>query len=80
MMARLSEAIARRTDLWKWVVGALFSIVLALSAAWANGITKQTDQIPVHAERIKAVETEVSGVSSRLDHIEAKLDRVLERR
>lgn len=79
--AQLDDSIS---GLWKWIAGGMASLVFfllggALGSAWGTArLTKheRLDGHPVTVTRLQSLETQIKG---RLDRLETKVDRLLER-
>lgn len=63
-----------------WLVGALFTITLALAGAWASYVTSAQDELKLAQaeseqsqasarERLKGVETQLDAIDKRVDQV-----------
>lgn len=70
-------------DLLIWAVGAMVTFINAAFWFWLNRLTSQLDAIKaeLHSKglAISSLESYVEGNEKRLDRIEQKIDRLLER-
>jgi hypothetical protein len=61
-----------------WILGVMFTLVMALSAvAWnghADRITKNEHEISIRGPRIAIMEQYISQIEGRLQRIERKID------
>jgi len=66
-----------------WIIGVLSTILLSAGTAWLHAVQTGEDALQSlqrnQAERIAVLEHEISEVHDRLQRIEQKLDRVLNR-
>jgi hypothetical protein len=58
-----------------WIIGLLTTIVVGGSSSWVGSTYSQIRQ---HGERIAVLEAQLRETHDQLDHINRKLDRLLE--
>lgn len=69
-------------DTFRWIVGGLIGILSSIGGFWLSNLTNRIDsvttEISKRSERISVLETNVDGVSKRLDRIEQKIDYLIQ--
>jgi hypothetical protein len=58
-----------------WIIGLLTTVVLGASSGWVGSIYSQVRQ---HGERLAVLEAQVHDTRDQLQHINRKLDQLLE--
>jgi hypothetical protein len=66
-----------RYPTWRWLAGIVIGILVMIGIGWATSI--QGD-VKDHTVRLTKTEIQEEEVSKRLDRIEIKLDKVLEKK
>lgn len=68
---------------YMWLAGILIVILVAAGGAWANGVLGRIQQVETDQrkgfERTSALEERSVSVDARLNRIEQKIDKLLER-
>lgn len=64
------------SDALSWVLGVIGTVISAGMIAW---LTALHTRLQIYGQDIAVLKSQITGVSERLDKIEEKLDRLLER-
>lgn len=60
-----------------WLIGILTALVIGIGGAWLSSLQAQ---VYSHTQAIPALQKASEAVGARLDRIETKLDRLIERK